>query len=129
LLVRQGEWRVALPATLAAVDRFCLEFQRWREKHCGALDPSDAELLLRAALTNAVVHGCGEDPRKRISCLLRARPRRLVVAIHDAGEGFDWRTEWNRHASVSDTRDRGIQILSGTQTPSASICEAMRSRS
>jgi serine/threonine-protein kinase RsbW len=92
-MVRPGEWRTALPATLPAIDRYCLEFQNWRQTHCSALDPFCAELLLREALTNAVVHGCGEDSRKRISCLLRVRPRRLVIAIHDAGEGFDWRTE------------------------------------
>jgi anti-sigma regulatory factor (Ser/Thr protein kinase) len=105
------EWRTALPAKLSAIDRYCIEFQRWRQTHCSALDASCAELLLRAALTNAVVHGCGEDARKRISCLVRARSRSLVIAIHDAGEGFDWRTEWDRGASISNTRCKGIQTL------------------
>lgn len=107
----RNEWRAELPATLEAVERFCEDFQHWRARACAELAPFPAELLLREALTNSVVHGCSEDPRQRVSCLLRAKPGRLLIVVQDEGEGFEWRAAWNRPADLSDTHGRGIEIL------------------
>ena len=111
MISRQGEWRSELPATLEAVEEFCTEFQRWRASVCADLNSFSTALLLRESLTNAVIHGCGGDPRKHISCVLRAKPGRLLIAIRDAGEGFDWRAAWDRRPDVSETSGRGVEIL------------------
>jgi anti-anti-sigma factor len=105
------EWRSELPATLEAIERFCGDFRVWRAASCADLDLFVATLLLREVLTNALVHGCREDPRRHISLVLRVKPGRLVVAVRDEGEGFDWRAEWNRQADVADCTGRGMEIL------------------
>jgi anti-sigma regulatory factor (Ser/Thr protein kinase) len=109
---RRSEWRSEIPATLDAIEEFCGEFQLWRPGACPGLDAFSAELLLREALTNAVVHGGQQGPHPHIcSVLLRARPGRLLIAIKDQGDGFDWRAVWNHDAALSDTNGRGIGIF------------------
>jgi anti-sigma regulatory factor (Ser/Thr protein kinase) len=105
------EWRVELPATVEAIDGFCMDFQIWREENCVGLESFPAELLLREALANAVVHGCGEDPAKTVSCVLRARARRLFIAVRDTGDGFDWRLASGWRARANEVGGRGIEIL------------------
>jgi serine/threonine-protein kinase RsbW len=105
------EWRRDLPATLDAIEQFCRDFQSWRAVACTGLDSFAAELLLREVLTNSVLHGSAGDPRKRISCSLRAKPDRLIIAIRDEGEGFDWRAVWHRRGDPADSHGRGVQIL------------------
>jgi anti-sigma regulatory factor (Ser/Thr protein kinase) len=109
--VERRERRSELPATLEAVEQFCAEFQLWRLGACADVNSFSSELLLRESLTNAVLHGCSADPRKYISCVLRAKPGRLLIAIRDAGEGFDWRSVWDRQADVSETNGRGIEMM------------------
>jgi anti-sigma regulatory factor (Ser/Thr protein kinase) len=109
--LRRCDWRLDLPATLDAIEQCCAEFRLWQAGTCADLNPFSAELLLREALTNSVVHGCLEDPCRRVSCLIRAKRGRLVITIVDAGEGFDWRAAWSRQAELSDAHGRGIEIL------------------
>jgi anti-sigma regulatory factor (Ser/Thr protein kinase) len=107
----RSELRVELTRTLEAIESFCVEFQRWRATECAELDAFSSELLLREALTNSVVHGGAEDRRGCISCVLRAKRGRLIIAIRDGGQGFDWRSAWDRRAGSTDTQGRGIEIL------------------
>jgi anti-sigma regulatory factor (Ser/Thr protein kinase) len=102
---------VELPPTLEAVESFCLEFQLWRAVACADLDAFSSELLLRETLTNSVVHGGAEEPRERISCVLRVKRGRLIIAIRDGGKGFDWHAAWDQRAAGSDTHGRGLEIL------------------
>jgi anti-sigma regulatory factor (Ser/Thr protein kinase) len=105
------EWRLELPPTIEAIEKFCVEFRLWREKTCAGLDAFSGELLLREALTNSVVHGCSEDSSKRVWCVIRAKVGRVVIAIWDEGEGFDWRAAWNRESDLSDDHGRGLEIF------------------
>jgi serine/threonine-protein kinase RsbW len=108
---RPGEWRREVSGTLEAIEEICAEFQLWRARACPGLDLFSTELLLRESLTNSVLHGCSGDPHKHISCVLRLKPGRLLIAIRDDGEGFNWRDAWNRRAEISDTHGRGMEIL------------------
>lgn len=105
------EWRCELPATLDAVERFCRDFHVWGREACAGLNSFGAELLLREALTNSVLHGSSGDPGKRILCSLRAKPDRLIIAIRDQGNGFDWRDRWRRKPDPVANHGRGIEIL------------------
>ncbi len=111
MTARRDEWRPRLPATLEAIEELCAEFRPWFATACSPLSTFQAELLLRESLTNAVLHGCAGDPRKQVSCVLRVKPGRLLIAIQDAGEGFDWRAVWNRSPDVSAVHGRGVEIL------------------
>jgi anti-sigma regulatory factor (Ser/Thr protein kinase) len=105
------ELRVNLPSTLEAVEEFCKEFRIWRAGNCDELGAFDAELLIREALTNSVVHGCSCDPDKHVYCTLRVKKGRFLMVVKDEGRGFNWRAAWDRKAPVSDTSGRGIGIL------------------
>jgi len=107
----KNEWRLELLPTLEAIEKFCVEFRLWREKTCAGLDAFSGELLLREALTNSVVHGCSEDSSKRVWCVIRAKVGRVVIAIWDEGDGFDWRAAWNRESDLSDDHGRGLEIF------------------
>ena len=50
----------------------------------------DVELALQEALANAVRHGCGGDPAKRVQCCVtHDAAGELVIVIRDPGPGFD----------------------------------------
>jgi len=105
------EMRVALPATLEAVEQFLMEFRRRGKNLLGSVNCFAAELLVREALTNAVVHGGRADPTRQVRCSLRRRGRCLLIVVEDDGEGFDWRTAWRKTATFPDCSGRGIEIL------------------
>ena len=105
------EMRTSLPATLPAVEEFFVEFRRRSQALLDRVNCFAAELLVREALTNAVVHGCHLDPGKQVRCFLRLKGRRLLIAIEDDGDGFDWRAPWRKSAALSDCSGRGMDIL------------------
>lgn len=89
-MMRGCELRVALPRSLEGVEGFCLQFRGWyAETRCSA-EVFAMELLLREALVNAVSHGGGLEAT--ILCVLRSSETRLLIAIRDSGDGFDWRS-------------------------------------
>ncbi len=47
------------------------------------------ELAVREAVANAIVHGNGEDPDKRVEVSLKAEDDELVIQVADEGQGFD----------------------------------------
>jgi anti-sigma regulatory factor (Ser/Thr protein kinase) len=96
---------------MAAVEEFFVEFQLRGQALLERANCFGAELLVREALTNAVVHGCGADPAKRVRCALRLRHDRLLIAIADDGDGFDWRTARLQTADGAQTSGRGVNIL------------------
>ena len=103
--------RISLPASLEALEQF---FREFRERCACLADRSDrfaAELLLREAMTNAVLHGCEGDPARQVRCVLRMKPGRLVFRVADDGEGFDWRTAWDLEAAASACSGRGLEIF------------------
>jgi serine/threonine-protein kinase RsbW len=105
------ELRITLPATLEAIEELFVEFRRRSRMLMGRTNCFAAELLVREALTNAVVHGCHADPGKQVHCALRLRGSRLFIAVADQGEGFDWRAARDHRASVPASSGRGMEIL------------------
>ncbi|MBF0502223.1 MAG: CHASE2 domain-containing protein [Candidatus Riflebacteria bacterium] len=51
-------------------------------------DCFSVELLLEEVFSNAWKHGCGKNPEKRISVLVRIRSDIFEIYIEDEGEGF-----------------------------------------
>ena len=105
------ELRASLPATLQAIEEFLMEFGRRSQSLLVPRNCFAAELLVREALTNAVVHGCRQNPDKQVRCFLRLRSGRLLIAIADDGEGFDWRAARRTRANLPDSSGRGMEIL------------------
>ena len=107
---RRKEIRAALPATLEAVEEFFPGFRRWSEG-LASRDRFAAELLLREALTNAVIHGSGGNPCREVRCAVRMHGARLTITVADEGEGFDWRTAWDYRAPALSVSGRGMEIF------------------
>jgi len=103
--------RITLPASLNAVEEF---FRSFRRQHGFVSRPGEsfvAELLLREALINAVVHGCGRDGKQQIYCRIRRRGANLTFLVRDGGEGFDWRKWHGRDSAATAESGRGIEIF------------------
>jgi serine/threonine-protein kinase RsbW len=50
----------------------------------------EIEMALRESLANAVLHGCKEDPSKRIECSVTCdADRGILIVVRDPGDGFD----------------------------------------
>jgi len=104
------EMRAVLPATLQAAEEFFIEFRR-SQALLDRLNRFAAELLVREALTNAVVHDGDRNKPVRGIVPLRLKSRRLLIAIEDDGDGFNWHAAWDSSAAFPDSSGRGIAIL------------------
>lgn len=50
----------------------------------------EVETALREALANAVVHGCGENPRKVVQFAISCNVAKgITIVVRDPGRGFD----------------------------------------
>jgi serine/threonine-protein kinase RsbW len=103
--------RAELPASLRAVEEFFVGFRLKSQALLDRVNCFAAELLVREALTNAVVHGCHSDPNKQVRCFLRLKGRHLLIAVQDDGDGFDWRAARGKTAAFPDDSGRGMEIL------------------
>jgi serine/threonine-protein kinase RsbW len=57
---------------------------------CAAGKEMDVETALREALANAIVHGCRNDPSKKVECCVACdESRGMLIVIRDPGPGFD----------------------------------------
>jgi anti-sigma regulatory factor (Ser/Thr protein kinase) len=100
-----------LPASFEAIEAFFDEFRRHTEAALAVSHRFTAELLAREAINNAVLHGCGANPAKRVRCTCRLDGLRLFMVVADEGEGFDWRSVWSRRGGALEASGRGVQIL------------------
>lgn len=71
----------------------------------------DVQLGILEALTNAVCHGSGSDPAKKVRCILAFREDDLHVMIQDEGGGFDWREVLAYEYDPLQERGRGMHII------------------
>jgi len=46
-------------------------------------------LLLSEAVTNAIVHGNGEDPEKKVEVEIKIKPDSVITTVEDEGEGYN----------------------------------------
>jgi len=57
---------------------------------CACGHEHDVELAVREALANAIVHGAGNDPGRKVECCVACDEEHgMLVVVRDPGEGFD----------------------------------------
>lgn len=57
---------------------------------CGNGKEFAIETALREALANAVVHGCKQDPSKRVKCIVYCEENgSVLIVVRDPDRGFD----------------------------------------
>jgi len=60
-----------------------------REMKCAQGSEFQIELALREALANAIVHGCNNDPTKKVECCVACTESSdVVIVVRDPGVGF-----------------------------------------
>jgi len=109
------ELRQSLPSQVEAISAFVDQFMLFIASHREA-DGSeiDIEIALRAALTNAVVHGNGESPNKRVYVVCRSSAYgEFSITVRDQGQGFDHRVVPHPTAPEKrlSTHGRGIYLM------------------
>jgi len=61
-----------------------------KENCCPPEEEFAVEVALREAITNAVVHGNGQDPSKKVRfCCACDAKRGILIVVRDQGKGFD----------------------------------------
>src|SRR5215467_4416485 len=74
----------------------------------------EISLALQEALANAVKHGCGGDPSKKVHCRLsRDENGRIMIVVSDPGPGIDFAKVPDPHATENLYEDhgRGIYLI------------------
>ena len=100
-----------ISATVRAVDHICLQLRGGVLLDVPAADRFAVELLVREALTNAVIHGAKADPADSILFEMERFPEGVSIRVSDNGAGFDWRRHLAAEAAPLAESGRGIQIL------------------
>jgi len=60
-----------------------------REMKCAEGHEYQVELALREALANAIIHGCNNDPTKKVECcVVCTESSDVMIVVRDPGEGF-----------------------------------------
>ena len=101
-----------LVTTLEAIDGVCSDL---RDGVLGEIPQSErfpVELMLREALTNAVRHGLGGDPKGAVCCEIECLCGGVALRISDSGDGFPWREQLDGTPASLAESGRGLRILS-----------------
>lgn len=69
-------------------------------------------LVMREALTNAVIHGSKSDPSKEIRYEAKVDEGELVLVVEDQGPGFDWKFRSLDVPGPESLGGRGLAIMS-----------------
>ncbi len=60
------------------------------EMKCSVGKEFEIQLALHEALANAIIHGCKNDPSKKVECCVACdESRGMLIVVRDPGTGFD----------------------------------------
>jgi serine/threonine-protein kinase RsbW len=109
------QMELSLPSEVLAispfVDRLMLLIKKCR---CAPGNETDVEIALREALTNAVVHGNHEDPRKQVHVSCRCDvEEEVAIVVKDEGQGFDSNAipDPTARGAIESSHGRGIYLM------------------
>ena len=116
LLIRHADFE--FPGVLASVPEYrdqLMEFITQQPMHED--DQIDILVALQEALANAALHGCKDDPAKKILCSVTADPVQIVISIRDSGPGFNLeRADPENFETTRLSHGRGIALIRGLMT-------------
>ena len=88
LLVRLNITFVADPDAVHDVVEGIVRVFKAMDCACG--HEYEVEIALRESLANAVIHGCKNDPSKKVQCCVACdESRGMLIVVRDPGTGFD----------------------------------------
>lgn len=84
---------VFLAPKLRYIDEAGRETERFLAENGAGIDAFGVLLIMREALTNAVLYGSRHEEDSRIRYSLRLDPGGLTMEVEDDGDGFDWKSQ------------------------------------
>jgi anti-sigma regulatory factor (Ser/Thr protein kinase) len=106
------------PGDLASVDESREQIMQFVCQHCpDEGEQIDTLVALQEALVNAALHGCGDDPAKRIQCNVTANGLDIAITVRDPGPGFDLAlADPEKYAASTSSHGRGICLIRSLMT-------------
>jgi anti-sigma regulatory factor (Ser/Thr protein kinase) len=109
------QWRAEFdfPGVLDLVPEHREQVMEFVDRHCpDEVARIDMLVAVQEALANAALHGCHDDPAKRIHCVVTADAREISVTVRDPGAGFDLTlADPERYQATKLKHGRGICLI------------------
>jgi len=107
LLSDRADWlEIRIRSKLDAAERI-VQFLRGMCLNLAAPMRENLSIAVREILLNAIEHGAGNDPEKRVMLSLVRTDRAILFFVRDPGKGFSF--EKLEHAAVSDPNGSAIE--------------------
>jgi serine/threonine-protein kinase RsbW len=106
-----GKLDVILSPKLRYIDRAGEETERFLQENGVAVDPFGVLLIMREALTNAVLYGSRHEEDSQIRYSLRCESGTLTMEVEDDGDGFDWKSLSADVPDITSECGRGMCIM------------------
>jgi len=100
----------SLDSRLELVDPLCAEMLAFLSDRGVENMDFTVDLLLREFINNAIIHGNGLDPRKKVQVLLCLETDGLRLEVQDKGPGFDWASREKDVPPEEAVSGRGLAI-------------------
>ena len=102
---------VFLAPKLRYIDEAGRETERFLAENGAGIDAFGVLLIMREALTNAVLYGSRPEEDSRIRYSLRLDPGGLTMEVEDDGDGFDWKSQTADIPDITSESGRGTAIM------------------
>jgi serine/threonine-protein kinase RsbW len=106
-----GTLDVFLSPKLRHIDRAGEETERFLQENGVAVNPFGVLLIMREALTNAVLYGSRHEEDSQIRYSLRCESGTLTMEVEDDGDGFDWKSLSTDVPDITSESGRGMAIM------------------
>ena len=106
-----GRLDMFLSPKLRYIDRAGEETERFLEKSGVGVSPFGVLLIMREALTNAVLYGSRHEEDSRVRYSLSLGAGSLTMEVEDDGDGFDWKSRTAEVPDITSDSGRGIAIM------------------
>jgi len=100
-----------LSPKLRYIDRAGEETERFLEESGAGVSPFGVLLIMREALTNAVLYGSRHEEDSRVRYSLSLGAGSLTMEVEDDGDGFDWKSRTAEVPDITSDSGRGIAIM------------------
>ncbi len=100
------------PSYLGAAEGICMLVRHFLMQISMPYLVFSTELIVRECLNNAITHGNGSDPDKRVKVSITATQSTIRVRVTDQGNGFAWKRLATLRAPAPASCDgRGLAII------------------
>ena len=106
-----GRLDILLSPKLRYIDRAGEETERFLQENAVAVNSFGVLLIMREALTNAVLYGSRHDEDSQVRYSLRFESSTLTMEVEDDGDGFDWKSLSTEVPDIGSECGRGMAIM------------------